>query len=296
LLARSLVVSPHAPHVTAFSTLERTLIVASDAADIMGYCREAYRRAIVPTPVELDESCDTGEILAGGGDQWLRFCGAPVPFGEDKPATSFRLAFYGASKLIRMSFRRNLGWRSLYAAALRVGDRAILISAQSGIGKTTLALELLARGARLYGDEFAFIRKSDRFVSGLPRALMIRERTLSLIPDPRLRAVCEASTPRSQHGDRVWDNIDAGDVFGEDVFARPAPLAAAFMLERGERTSSEVVSPAVAAADFTSRLNADMEGFERFVDTTEMLAGSGCYRIVAPSPRLGADLVETLLP
>lgn len=281
----------------AFATLERTLVVGSDAVEILDYFSAAYRRTIVPLPDSLDPTCDSGSILAHNGANWLHFNGQPVEFTDERPTTNFRLAFYGSSKLIRLSFRRNTAWRSLYAAALRIGNRAILISAQSGIGKTTLALELLARGARFYSDEFAFVRSADRFLSGLARALLIRERTLSIFHHPRLQQVCEASVPRSQHGDRVWDNIDVGDVFGEDVFAEPAPLAAAFMLERSSsKTTTEQVSPAVAAVDFTKRLNANAEGFERFVDTAEMLTGIPCHRIVASTPQHAADAIEALLP
>ncbi len=280
----------------AFAALERTLVVHSDAPEIMEYFCAAYRRAVVPVPAACDERTDRGLILAHNGADWLYFNDRAVEFGEEKPATNFRLAFYGASKLIRLSFRQNAAWRSLYAAAVRVGDRAILISAQSGIGKTTLALELLRRGAGLYSDEFAFVRRADGFVWGLPRALMIRERTIAIFGDTRLRDACEASTPRTQHGDRVWDNIDAGDVFGEDVFAKPAPLAAAFMLERAEGPArSDAVTPALAAVEFTKRLNADAEGFPRFVDTTEMLSSVPCYRIVAHTPGAAADIIERLL-
>jgi hypothetical protein len=251
---------------------------------------------MVPLPFESDERCDTGAILANNGDNWLYFNGQRVEFPEEKPSTNFRLAFYGASKLIRLSFRRNPAWHSLYAAALSLQGRAILISAQSGIGKTTLALELIARGGRLYSDEFAFVRKADRFVSGLSRALLIRERTLSVFPHARLREICEASTPRTRHGDRVWDNIDAGDVFGEAVFAAPAPLAGVFMLERSDGApKTEQITPSLAAVDFTQRLNADAEGFERFVDTTQMLAGIPCYRISAAKSRDAADCIERLL-
>lgn len=297
MLASRATASPSTMQQKAFATLERTLIVRSDAVEVLDYFCAAYRRTIVPLPDSLDSTCDSGSILSHNGADWLHFNGEPVEFPDERPTTHFRFAFYGSSKLMRLSFRQNNAWRSLYAAALRIGNRAVLISAQSGIGKTTLALELLTRGARFYSDEFAFIRREDRFVSGLPRALLIRERTLSVCHHPRLRQVCEASVPRSQHGDRVWDNIDAGDVFGEDVFAEPAPLTAAFMLERsGSNTTTEQVSPAVAAVDFTKRLNAHTEGFERFVDTAEMLAGIPCYRIAASTPQHAADAIEALLP
>jgi hypothetical protein len=281
----------------AFTTLDRRLVVHCDAPEIFDYLCSAYRRVRVPLPEPGDGSFDSGRILANNGPQWLEFNDAPVEYLDDKPTTNFRLAFYGSSKLMRLSFRCNPDWHSLYAAALRLGDKAIAISAKSGIGKTTLALELMARGAGFYSDEFVFIRKSDKAVSGLPRALLIRERTLSFFGDPRLRTVCESSAPRTAHGDPIWDNIDPGDVFGEQVFARPAPLAAAIMLERAPEDEAHVerVPAALAAADFTKRVNAELAPFDRLADTARMLTGTPCYRVSANSPQSAANAIEALL-
>jgi len=285
-------------HAAAFTTLERRLIVHSDAPEVLEYLCSAYRRVRVPLPADGDDAdVDRGHILANNGADWLVFNGEPVVYPEDKPSTHFRLAFYGSSKLIRLSFRRNDAWHSLYAAALRLGDKAIVVSAQSGIGKTTLALELMARGAGLFSDEFVFIRKSDRMVFGLPRALLIRERTLSVFSDPRLKAVCDASPPRVPHGDPVWDNIDPGDVFGDRVFAQPAPLAAAIMLERspGAHATVEHVPAGLAAADFTKRINLELDPFDRLTSAALMLSGIPCYRVNASSPASAADAIEALL-
>ena len=292
-------------NAVALTTLERRLSLFSDAPSIIDYVRSAYRRACVAPPDDRAthahngdaQAHDTGLILSSNGAEWLVFNGEPVLCNEEKPATNFRLAFYGSSKLIRLSFRRNPDWHSLYAAAMRIAGKAIIISARSGIGKTTLALELMSRGAGFYSDEFVFIRKSDRAVSGLPRALMIRARTLSLFPDSRLRAVCETSIPRTSHGDAVWDNIDAGDVFGEQVFAQPAALGAAIVLERGvgSKTVVEPISAAFAATDFNQRLNSGIEGFGRLADTALMLQGIPCFRVAASTPQSAADAIEALL-
>jgi hypothetical protein len=287
------------------TTLDRRLALFSDAPSIIEYVRAVYRRACLGLPPHGaahprngdTQTHDTGVIRSSSGADWLVFNGEPVCYLDEKPATHFRLAFYGSSKLIRLSFRRNADWHSLYAAAMRIAGKAIIISARSGIGKTTLALELMSRGAGFYSDEFVFIRKSDRAVSGLPRALMIRARTLSLFPDCRLRAVCETSKPRTSHGDAVWDNIDAGDVFGEQIFAQPAALGAAIVLERGvgSKTVVEPISAALAAADFNQRLNSGVEGFGRLADTALMLQGIPCFRIAASTPQSAADAIEALL-
>ena len=114
--------------------------------------------------------------------------------------------------------------------------------------------------------------------------------------DERLAAVCAAATPRSPHGDKVWDTIDAGAVFGEQVFAQPAPLAAAIILERSTtQTSVAPISSALAATEFTKRLNVDAEGFERLTNAAQMLAAVPCYRLAAHSLQAGADAVEALV-
>ncbi len=296
-----LAASPHGSveklNAEVFQTLERQLIVHSDEPQVLDYLASAYRRVRVPLSAAVTVETDTAAILAQSGEHWLLFNGEPLPDKQEKPTTTFRLAFYGSSGLMRASFRRNTAWHSLYAAALRMDDRAIIISARSGIGKTTLALELLSRGAGFYSDEFAFIRKTDRLVSGLARTLLIRERTFSFFPDARLRQVCEQSTPRVPHGDRVWDTIDPGDIFGEHIFAKPAPLAAAIMLERSADTKADVqeVPPALAAVDFFQRHNTGAVGFERMAGAALMLAGTPCYRVAANSPQSAADAIEALL-
>jgi hypothetical protein len=291
--------SPEVPAgCAAFETLERRLVIATDEPEILEYLRSAYRRVSVAFPGPDDvEAVDRGEILAHNGAFWLTFNGAPVPFPDGLPKTPFRRAFYGSSKLMRASFRRTSGWHSIYAAALRVRDKAVIVLAPSGIGKTTLALELMARGAGFLSDEFVFVRKADNLVRGLPRAMLIRERTLALFDNPTLRAVCEASSPRMPYGDRVWDNIDPGDVFGEEVFAEPAPLALVVVLERRQADGATVeeMPSAVAAADLCARLNAEMSAFDRLADAALLLSGIPCYRIAASKPRCAADALVDLI-
>lgn len=283
-----------------FAALERRLYITTDAADIFEYLQSAYRRLVLAHPGIAPTGphpLDHGFIAGLPQPEWLTFNGKHVEYTEDDVSTNFRRAFYGSSKLLRLSFQRNAAWHSLYGAAVSLGDRAVLIAAQSGIGKTTLALALLARGAKFFSDEFVFVRRADRMVSGLPRALMVRERTLGMFPDHRLRDLCERTKPRIPHGDRVWDTIDAGDVFGEDIFASPAPLRAAIVLQRTQDGTArlERIGPAQAAADFAKRFNSDISGFDRLAMVAELLADIPCYRLAARSPQSAAATIEAAL-
>jgi len=285
------------PSCIAVAPLGRRIVIDVDEPWIADYLRSVYRRVVAPLPSNDDKDVDRGQILAHNGAHWLLFNGEPLSDVGERPSTNFRLAFYGSSKLLRASFRRNEAWNSLYGAALRIGDRAVVISAQSGIGKTTLSLELMARGAGFLSDEFVFIRKHDRMVAGLIRGMLIRERSLAVCGDPRLQAICARLVPRVPHGDRVWDDVDPGDVFGEQVLAQPAKLAALIMLERqgSEVTATAQVPSALAAVDLCKRVNSGGPAFDRLADAALMLSGIPCYRLSASSPKAAADAIEALL-
>ncbi|MFN2462088.1 MAG: hypothetical protein ABR591_15650 [Candidatus Velthaea sp.] len=65
-----------------------------------------------------------------------------------------------------------------------MNGRAIVVVGRSGVGKTTLVLQLVARGARLYSDECLFVEKETMLVTGLPCSHMIREPSLKLAAWP----------------------------------------------------------------------------------------------------------------
>ena len=68
--------------------------------------------------------------------------------------------------------------RPLHASAVAIDGRAVLITGPSGSGKSSLALDLLALGARLVADDGVIIRREG-------------ERLLARSPDP-IRGLIEA--------------------------------------------------------------------------------------------------------
>jgi hypothetical protein len=85
---------------------------------------------------------------------------------------------------------RHHGVYHLHAAALDEGGRAILVSGQAGVGKTTLALALLESGAGCLSDDAVFLaeRESLPWVQGVPRPFHLRPATLDAFPDAAARA------------------------------------------------------------------------------------------------------------
>ena len=65
-----------------------------------------------------------------------------------------------------------LGRRTLHASAVAVDGRGVLILGPAGAGKTTLALELVARGARLIADDrVELVREGDVVRLSPPRSI-----------------------------------------------------------------------------------------------------------------------------
>ncbi|WP_439121647.1 HPr kinase/phosphorylase [Marivita sp.] len=73
---------------------------------------------------------------------------------------------------------------TVHATAVALGDRAVLVTGASGTGKSTLALEMMARGATLVADDQVILTKSDGSVLlSCPEALcgMIEARGVGLL-------------------------------------------------------------------------------------------------------------------
>lgn len=124
------------------------------------------------------------------------------------------------------------GAEVLHASAVAVEDRAVGFVAASGVGKTSLALNLVLRGARFLTDDVA--------------ALFLRDGEPLIHPGPGMTNLRRAE--QALMGDDRWARL--GAVIGSDggglrlAFDRdpaPAPLRAIYLLERPARGTTAVL-------------------------------------------------------
>ncbi len=272
--------------VACYEVLGRSLIIETNHEQIADYISNAYRDC-EQEPDSLQSAPDVGRV------RWTQDgCSLTLgdvvlePLNAEQSATPFAAAFYGSSLLFRAFFRKNLDYHSVYGAAVRVGDRAILLTGETASGKTTLAIELLDRGATYYGDEYAFIKRVDRNVRGFRRTMMIRENTLNLVKNAKLRELREQSASRSIGSDRIWDFVNVEDVYGRSIWAEPAPLGAVFLIERhpSQPVSVERVSAAIAAVNLLPRFNHDETGFARAREICSVLEELPCFHLCVGDP------------
>jgi len=277
-----------------FLTLERQVALEVDSPEIRDYVRTTYARTRIPQPV-AGLPLDCAAIRERDGQTEFEFNGLPVDVEQAGATSAFRRGFYGSNRLFRESFRRNDAWLSFHGAALALADGALVVVAESGVGKTTLALALLDRGARLLSDEFVFVRKSDRMVWGYPRTFMIREPALAHIANRRIRERCRASDAQlSTGGFNIWHAIDPVDVYGPQIYAQATPLAGIVLLERAGPegpTGCVRIAPAVASLELARRFNSNAEGFGRLTDLAATFAGVRAHRVSLGDVAAAADML-----
>ena len=112
----------------------------------------------------------------------------------------------------------------LHAAAIQVGQRAVLIAGPKHVGKTTLLCHALASGgARLLANDRVFVDvdQTPGVVYGVPTLVSVRPATLELFPDLRRGP---AERPVLLHAGEHEETSDVA-AHGRDFSLSPAQLA-----------------------------------------------------------------------
>jgi len=282
-------------------TLERELVFESSVSEVVAFVRASFGRMAAP-PGERDLECprDLATFSQIDGVPSVIFNGAPLSLGAeaaDAARSRLAFAFSGCHRALRRSFAENVAWRNFHGAAVRLGTRGIVLAADPGAGKTTLALALAALGAELYTDEFVFVRRADRYVGGYLANPFLREPAVNALRLPRLRALCDARDGQLwQPGLRVWFDIEPTAIFARDVSADPAPLGGVVILGRdGAADALEPISPSVAAIELARRLHAPVVGFERLAEVAALTSGVPAFRLRVSEPHASARAVREAL-
>ena len=140
--------------------------------------------------------------------------------GSDEDVAAF-LARSVVTALLQMR-----GVVTLHAAAVEMGAGAVLLLGSSGVGKSTLAAALVARGHALLADDVAGLVPAAGGVRVLPAF-------------PRLRLWADA-LPAADRRQRVRRNLEKYWVPAARFGAAPRPVCAAFVLESHNRPDFDV--------------------------------------------------------
>jgi hypothetical protein len=124
----------------------------------------------------------------------------------------------------------------IHAGVVAMRGRAIVVSAPSMVGKTTLILSLLLRGLEFLSDELAPIQKDTHLIEPFPRSLGLRARTVDLFP--ALREKCGGLSTIESGGERkVMVDVERE---GLAPLGKPcAPALVIFLTPQMEREGEE---------------------------------------------------------
>ena len=129
--------------------------------------------------------------------------------------------------ILREFFVRH-GLLLMHSAALRLdGGKGILIAADGGGGKTTTAISLVRRGAKLLGDDLNALDISDGGIKvlGFPEMMNITPETMSFF------AELEDAPSRVPEGYSGHKKVVApSDVYGEDCMAEEAEVKVVYFV------------------------------------------------------------------
>jgi HprK-related kinase A len=122
---------------------------------------------------------------------------AEAPFHRFPLDHAFPMFEWGLNWAIAVQAHQYL---MLHSAVVAKDDRAMILPAQPGSGKSTLCAALVHRGWRLLSDEFGLIRPGGLEVTPIPRPIPLKNNSIELIRDFAPDAVFGPEFPKTRKG------------------------------------------------------------------------------------------------
>jgi hypothetical protein len=166
------------------SFFDQDVCIQSDLNDYLELLRKTYNHFLVDQPntegqipfnvffsLEQDNHYDQPRLIINGEEK--KFCDQGLLQSEYIHA------------LILSSLCSQVCSHYLHhAAALAFKEKGIILTGDSGYGKTTLTLALVQRGFHFLSDEIAALGRRDGLIYPFPRGLHIRKKTFNLLNLP----------------------------------------------------------------------------------------------------------------
>lgn len=156
--------------------------IRSDCPQLVRPLHELYRDypccekdATYSFHVRLDQR----SRFPGFSKKWVRFSVDGLVPHEDMPANqALPVLEWGINLVIALRFHRFL---MLHSAVLEIDDRAVILPAAPGEGKTTLCAGLALSGWRLFSDEFGLLRPGEIDLIPVPRPMALKNESIEVI-------------------------------------------------------------------------------------------------------------------
>jgi hypothetical protein len=188
--------------------------------------------------VESDDAAGYRLRARGFGAAVISADGSLINFAPDGPSRRSHRFLVGRVLPLAAVLR---GVEAFHASAIAIGDQAVAFIGASSAGKTSLAVNLMLRGASFVTDDVLALELDGGEVVAHPGPAAVRVRS------PERAALLErGSPPQRPSGARVGELRDSDDAAYTEVDreARTLPLRLAYVLRReGPRIAFRRIAP-----------------------------------------------------
>lgn len=196
---------------------------------------------------------------------------------EDMPREhALTVLEWGVNLILALRFHRYL---MLHAAVLARGDRALLMPAAPGHGKTTLCAALALRGWRLFSDEFGLVLPETGRLVPVPRPMPLKNASIEVIGQFAPEAIFGPAIPGTMKGTVRHLKPPASSVAAQRTDAR----AAWVVFPRWESDAPlELVEIGKAQAFMlmaTNAFNYELLGEPAFENLRNIVEQARCFRL-----------------
>ncbi|MBP7935361.1 MAG: hypothetical protein KA354_12010 [Phycisphaerae bacterium] len=183
----------------------------------------------------------------------------------------------------------------IHAAALARGGHGLIMAAESGFGKTTLAAGLLARGWQYLSDEFALIAPDDLRIHPFPKALCVKNGSFPVMERLGLPVWRRRHYVKALKGEVGYVNPLAG---GRAVAAKACAVRLIVFPRYAENARPRLypISRAQAAFELARHaLNRNVHGARAASILSDLARGARCYALDSGPIHATCDELEHLI-
>jgi HprK-related kinase A len=279
-------------HTTLIAVGPRRFRIGSDWAGLIGEINSLYRAypKADPGPAHHTVRLESESLIRRYIRPQVAIRGDyTVPDALPLPLAQGLLASEMAMNLqLAMGERRFL---LLHAATVERGGQAIILTGESGSGKSTMAALLMTRGWRLMGDEFALLDPVTGMLHPFPRPISLKNEsveTLSkVVPEGRFGSWMRG-TPKGDIRHLVPDGPSL------DRMNEPARPALILFPAFGHEADTRAVGGGEAFVRLTqASTNYTMLGEAGFAALTRLVSSLPALAIDYPDTETGIALVES---
>lgn len=197
---------------------------------------------------------------------------------EDMPAEqALAVLEWGINLVIAL---RSHSLLMIHSAVVERGDRAMLLPASPGGGKTTLCTGLVYRGWRLFSDEFGLVHPGDETLIPLPRPMPLKNESIQIIKKFAPDAILGPTIPNTSKGTIVHVRPPAASVQRSRTGAPPAWIVFPQWLDQAQLVLEEIPKAEAFMLLASNSFNYEYLGEAAFRSVRKIVDQARCFQMV----------------